>query len=89
MKISNTQENPEPKATSPKAVRRRPKLSDLTKLRAQIERDAYRHMRTHEQIKTLLLNLMEISADAKNGWEEASDTLHNSNLNRANNETNN
>jgi hypothetical protein len=46
-------------------------------------------MRTHDQIRTLIVNLIEISADAKNGWEEASETRHNLNLAATPDETTN
>ena len=89
MNITNTKETPKTETTPAPARKRRPSSKDVAKLREQIDRHGWRHMRTHEQIRTLIVNLMEISADAKNGWEEASETRLNLNLTTTTDETTN
>jgi hypothetical protein len=87
MKANNTPETPKPETTPRPAVKRRAKRSDLMRLREQIQRDSHRHIRVHQETRTLAMHLMELSADAKNGWEESSELLRNMNLTPANNET--
>ena len=89
MNLKTTTETPTPETLAAPARKRRPRSKDIAALREQIDRHAYRHMRTHDHIRTLIVNLMEISADAKNGWEEAAETRHNLNLAATPDETTN
>ena len=54
--------------------RRRARNYDLLRLQEQIKRDALRLRCTHEQLREMLLSLMEITSSVKNASEEAEKT---------------
>jgi hypothetical protein len=77
MNTPNTSETPTPETTAAPAVKRRTTAKDIAKLCEQIDRHSSRHLRMHGQLLRLAVTLMELSADAKNGCEEASEVRRN------------
>jgi hypothetical protein len=77
MNTPNTSETPTPETTAAPARKRRARAKDIAGLCEQIDRHSSRHMRMHDQLLRLAVTLMELSSDAKNGYEEAFEVRRN------------